>query len=77
MNTALSTWQLVIMAVVPLMALIAWIATIFYVAREPARTDVAAAAPAGSAGTAASVAAVPAPAGQRETAPAAKEPVAA
>jgi len=67
MNTALSTWQLVIMAVVPLATLVAWIAVIFHVAKEPVRTDVAVA----------SVAAMPATAGERDTAPAAREPVAA
>jgi hypothetical protein len=35
MNSALSVWQLVIMAVVPLAALCGWIITIFVVAREP------------------------------------------
>jgi hypothetical protein len=34
-NSALSVWQLVIMAVVPLAALCGWIITIFMVAREP------------------------------------------
>jgi hypothetical protein len=43
MNSALSVWQLVIMAVVPLAALCAWIITIFVVAREP-RADAATAA---------------------------------
>jgi hypothetical protein len=65
------------MAVVPVTTLVAWIGVIFHVSREPARTDVAAATPIGSAGTAANAAAVPATAGARETAPAAKEPVAA
>jgi hypothetical protein len=35
MNSALSVWQLVIIAVVPLAALCGWIITIFIVAREP------------------------------------------
>ena len=34
-NSALSVWQLVIMAVIPLAALVGWIITIFIVAREP------------------------------------------
>ena len=34
-NSALSVWQLVIMAVVPLAALCGWLITIFVVAREP------------------------------------------
>jgi hypothetical protein len=34
-NSALSVWQLVIMAVIPLAALCGWIITIFVVAREP------------------------------------------
>jgi hypothetical protein len=54
MNSALSTWQLVIMAVVPLMALVGWIATIFIVAREPRHPE--AAAPAVSAAPAVPVA---------------------
>jgi len=80
MNSALSTWQLVIMAVVPLTALVGWVVTIFIVAREPRRPYVAAAAPAApaaSAGTAASGTAVPAMAGASETEPRTKEPVAA
>jgi hypothetical protein len=44
MNSALSAWQLALMAVVPLTALIAWIVTIFIVAREPRRPAAAAAA---------------------------------
>jgi hypothetical protein len=35
MNSALSVWQLVLIAVVPLAALCGWIITIFIVAREP------------------------------------------
>jgi hypothetical protein len=35
MNSALSVWQLVIIAVVPLAALCGWIITVFIVAREP------------------------------------------
>jgi hypothetical protein len=44
-NSALSVWQLVIMAVVPLAALCGWVITIFMVAREP-RADASAASPA-------------------------------
>jgi hypothetical protein len=79
-NSALSTWQLVIMAVVPVTALVGWIVTIFIVARDPGRPEVAAAAPAApaaSAGTAGSGTARPATAGARETEPKAPEPVAA
>jgi hypothetical protein len=80
MNSALSTWQLVIMAVVPVTALVGWIVTIFIVAREPRRPYLAAAAPAApaaSAGAAGSETAVPAMARASETEPKAKEPVAA
>jgi|HubBroStandDraft_5_1064220.scaffolds.fasta_scaffold507749_1 hypothetical protein len=35
MNSALSVWQLVIIAIVPLAALCGWIITVFIVAREP------------------------------------------
>jgi hypothetical protein len=48
MNSALSVWQLVIIAVVPLAALCGWIITIFMVAREPrahAATAASSAAP--------------------------------
>ena len=42
-NSALSVWQLVIMAIVPLAAMCGWIITIFIVAREPRpQADVAA-----------------------------------
>jgi hypothetical protein len=43
MNSALSVWQLVIIAVVPLAALCGWITAVFVVAREP-RAHAAAAA---------------------------------
>jgi len=46
MNSALSVWQLVIMAVVPLAALCGWIITIFVVAREPRAHAATAASPA-------------------------------
>jgi len=49
MNSALSVWQLVIIAVVPLVALCGWIITVFIVAREPrapAATAALSAAPA-------------------------------
>jgi len=48
MNSALSVWQLVIIAVVPLAALCGWIITVFMVAREPrapAATAASSAAP--------------------------------
>jgi hypothetical protein len=75
MNTTLSIWQLVIMAVVPLTALVGWIVAIFIAAREPARPRAAAAAPATPV-----LAAVSGPAGPvtaRESEPRAEEPVAA
>jgi hypothetical protein len=46
MNSALSVWQLVIIAVIPLAALCGWIITVFIVAREPRAPAAAAAAPA-------------------------------
>jgi hypothetical protein len=57
-NSALSVWQLVIMAIVPLAALCGWIITVFIVAREPRpQANVAAlpALPAAAADTAVAV----------------------
>ena len=34
-NSALSAWQLTIMAVVPVMLLVAWLIAIYVAAREP------------------------------------------
>jgi hypothetical protein len=72
-NSALSVWQLVIIAIVPLTALCGWIVIIFMVAREPrAHAAVAAssavpAVAAGSAGPAGpAVTAVPATAGDQD-----------
>ena len=49
-NTALSAWQLAIMAVVPVAALAAWLSAIFLAAREPrGRAQASAASPAGAA----------------------------
>ena len=49
-NPALSAWQMAIMAVVPVVALAAWLITIYVVAREPRGQDLAAAgSPEGSA----------------------------
>jgi membrane protein implicated in regulation of membrane protease activity len=42
-NSALSAWQLAIVAVVPLAALVAWLTAIFLAAREPRGQDLAAA----------------------------------
>jgi hypothetical protein len=57
-NSALSAWQLAIVAVVPLAALVGWLTAIFLAAREPRGHDLAAArSPAESA---------PAVAGERE-----------
>jgi hypothetical protein len=75
MNTTLSTWQLVIMAVVPLTALIGWIVAIFIAAREPGRPQAAPAVPASPVLAAVSGPAGPAAAGESE--PRAEEPVAA
>jgi hypothetical protein len=46
MNSALSVWQLVIIAVIPLAALCGWIITVFMVAREPRAPAAVAALPA-------------------------------
>jgi hypothetical protein len=43
-NSALSVWQLTIMAVIPVMALAGWLIAVFIAAREPARPEVPAAA---------------------------------
>jgi hypothetical protein len=49
-NSALSAWQLAIMAVVPVAALGAWLSAIFLAAREPrGRAQASAASPAGAA----------------------------
>jgi hypothetical protein len=49
-NSALSAWQLAIMAVVPVAALVAWLGAIFLAAREPrGRAQASAASPAGAA----------------------------
>jgi hypothetical protein len=49
-NSALSAWQLAIMAVVPVAALALWLSAIFFAAREPrGRAQAAAASPAGAA----------------------------
>ena len=55
-NSALSVWQLVIMAVVPLAALCGWVITIFMVAREPRAQAAVAVLPASSASSASSAA---------------------
>lgn len=48
-NSALSAWQLAIMAVVPVAALAAWLTAVFRAAREPrGRAQVMAASPAGT-----------------------------
>jgi hypothetical protein len=53
-NSVLSVWQLVIMAVVPLAALCGWIITIFVVAREPRAQAAVAVLPGASATSATS-----------------------
>jgi hypothetical protein len=50
-NTALSAWELAIMAVVPVTALAGWLAAIFLAAREPRRDLAAAISPGGTAQT--------------------------
>jgi hypothetical protein len=40
-NSALSAWQLTIMAVVPVMLLVAWLIAIYVAAREPGSQDLA------------------------------------
>ncbi len=42
-NSALSVWQLTIMAVVPVALLFGWLIAIFVASREPARQNLAAA----------------------------------
>jgi hypothetical protein len=44
-NSALSAWQLAIVAVVPVMALAGWLTAIFLAARGPRRDRAAVAAP--------------------------------
>jgi hypothetical protein len=77
MNSALTAWQLTIMAVVPVLALVGWIVTIFIVAREPARPEVPAARPASPVIAVARRPAGPAVVGQDEPARPAKDRVAA
>ena len=43
-NSALSVWQLTIMAVIPVALLTGWLIAIFVAAREPARHDLTMAA---------------------------------
>jgi len=48
-NSALSAWQLAVMAAVPVAALAVWLTAIFLAAREPrGRAQAAAASPAGA-----------------------------
>ena len=77
MNSALSAWQLVMMAVIPVAALAGWIITVFIVAREPRRPKIAAAAPAAPAAVAVSGTAEPVTAGESEPERKVREPVAA
>ena len=49
-NSALSAWQLAVMAVVPVAVLVAWLSAIFLAAREPrGRAQASAASPADAA----------------------------
>jgi hypothetical protein len=51
-NSALSAWQLAVMAAVPVAALAVWLTAIFLAAREPrGRAQAAAASPAGATAT--------------------------
>jgi hypothetical protein len=76
-NSALSVWQLTIMAVVPVMALVGWLIAIFIAAREPARPEVTAARPAAPVIAVARGTAGPAAAGHDEPAPPAPDRLAA
>ena len=51
-NVALSAWQMTIMAVVPVLALAAWLIAVYIAAREPRKQDLAAAGSAGQPATA-------------------------
>jgi hypothetical protein len=50
-NSALSAWQLAIMAVAAVTALAGWLAAVFLAAREPRADRAAVSSPAGMAGT--------------------------
>ncbi len=68
-NTVLSAWQMTIMAVVPLLALIGWLIAIFIAARQPRQRAAAAAttlAGVTGSGTGSASARPPAAAGQDE-----------
>ena len=65
-NSALSVWQLTIMAVVPVALLFAWLIAIFIAAREPARRDLAVAGSPAEPTTAGTGSRSPAERGERE-----------
>jgi hypothetical protein len=67
-NSALSAWQLTIMAVVVVVALAVWLGAVYLAAREPARHDQAAAGSPAESATAGTGSRAPAPAGGREPA---------
>ena len=65
-NSALSAWQLTIMAVVPVVPLSAWLIAIYVAAREPGGQDLAAAGSAGEPAAAGTGSRLPAKPGERE-----------
>ena len=67
-NSALSAWELAVMAVVAVMALAVWLTAVFLAAREP-RPDRAAAASSGTSAAAGTAAARTAPPGPAENQP--------
>ena len=67
-NSALSAWQLAIMAVVVMVTMVAWLGAIYLAAREPARHHQAAAGSPAESATAGAGPRTLAPAGGREPA---------
>jgi len=65
-NSALSAWQLTIMAVVPVVLLFAWLIAIYVASREPGGQDLAAAGSAGEPAAAGTGSRLPAKPGERE-----------
>ena len=65
-NSALSIWQLTIMAVVPVVLLFAWLIAIYVASREPARQDLAVAGSPVEPATAGTGSRLPTKPGERE-----------
>ena len=65
-NSALSAWQLALVAVVAMATLIFWLGAVFLAAREPSRQDLAAAGSPGEPVTAGTGSRLPAKPGERE-----------